>query len=227
VFRYKKARIHVADVFAKNTRHEYNQNMTARYIIGIDEVGRGPLAGPVAVGMVVMEREKYQTLLGQGIFPAGKDSKKLSPKKRVEYFAKIRELKTDGILNFGIFYESNEVIDKWNIAGAIRIAIKKGLKNLNCNPIETNILLDGGLKAPVEFINQQSIIKGDEKELIIALASIVAKVSRDDKMVKLAEDFPPYGFEKHKGYGTSQHIKALKANGPCSLHRRTFIKHFV
>lgn len=201
--------------------------MGHKYVIGIDEVGRGPLAGPVAVGMVVMEHEKYQTLLGQKIFQAGKDSKKLTPKKRAEYFVKIKELKKEGVLNFGVFYESNDVIDKWNIAGAIRIAIKKGLKNLACDFSETNILLDGGLRAPVEFMNQESIIRGDEKELIIALASIVAKVSRDDKMVKLAEEFPMYGFEKHKGYGTGAHIKALKANGPCVLHRRSFIKHFV
>lgn len=201
--------------------------MTTKYIIGIDEVGRGPLAGPVAVGIVVMEFDKYQSLLNQEIFQSGKDSKKLTPKKRLEYFEKIKELKKEQILNFGVFYESNEIIDKWNIAGAIRRAIGKGLSNLGSSCSETTVLLDGGLKAPVEFVNQQSIIKGDEKELIISLASIVAKVSRDGVMVNLAKTIPYYDLKNNKGYGTAKHLADLKKYGPCPLHRKSFLTKIV
>jgi len=198
-----------------------------KYIIGIDEVGRGPLAGPVAIGIVMIENEKYQTLLGQGIFQPGKDSKKLTPKKRVEYFEKIKELKEQKVLTYGVFFESNTIIDKFGIVGAIKMAIKKGLASLGDNPSEMEILLDGWLKAPVEYANQKSIVRGDESELVISLASIVAKVTRDTKMELLAEEFIHYDLKSNKGYGTAKHIAGLKQYGPCELHRQSFIKHFV
>lgn len=193
------------------------------YIIGIDEVGRGPLLGPVAVGIVVMANAKYQTLLQQGIFQPGKDSKKLSPKKRGEYFTKIKELKDQDILNYGVFFEPNTIIDQYGIIGAINMAIKKGLKNLNNEPEASLVLLDGWLKAPKEYQNQQSIVKGDESELVISLASIAAKVTRDDKMVELAKTVAYYDLKNNKGYGTAKHIADLKKYGPCGLHRRSFI----
>jgi ribonuclease HII len=200
--------------------------MGIKYIIGIDEVGRGPLAGPVAVGMVVIEMEKYKNLLGQGIFQAGKDSKKLTPKKRVECFTKIKELKGQEVLNYGVFFEPNTIIDKFGIVGAIKMAIKKGLKNLSANPSETQVLLDGWLKAPEEYLDQTSIVKGDESELVISLASIAAKVSRDQLMAELALEYPVYGLEKHKGYGTKLHLESLKKHGYSAIHRQSFLKHF-
>src|SRR5680860_401096 len=199
-----------------------NINMAIKYIIGIDEVGRGPLAGPVAIGMMVIEIEKYQDLLKQEIFQPGKDSKKLTPKKRAEYFFKINELKEQQVLNYGVFFESNNIIDKFGIVGAINMAIKKGLLSLGDEPEKVQILLDGWLKAPAEYLNQKSIIKGDESELVISLASIVAKVIRDNKMEALAEDFVNYDLKNNKGYGTAKHIAGLRLYGPCKLHRRSF-----
>jgi ribonuclease HII len=200
----------------------------SKYIIGIDEVGRGPLLGPVAVGIVLIENTEYEKIKAENIFQAGKDSKKLTPKKREEYFAKIKELKYGGVLRYGVFFESNEVIDKFGITGAIRMAIKKGLKNIHFEEefLYENylVLLDGSLRAPVEYPNQQSIIRGDESELVISLASIAAKVTRDEKMVKLAEEILHYDLKNNKGYGTAKHIADLKQHGPHPLHRKSFIK---
>lgn len=201
--------------------------MAVKYIIGIDEVGRGPLAGPVAVGIVVVEKQNYQNLIKQGIFEAGKDSKKLTAKKRLEYFNKITELKTKDVLNFGVFFESNKIIDQIGIVPAINLAIKKGLKDLGKNSAEVEILLDGWLKAPVEYREQKSIVRGDESELIISLASIVAKVTRDKKMEKLAADFNYYDFKNNKGYGTAKHIADLRHYGPSKLHRLSFIGNLL
>lgn len=187
-------------------------------------MGRGPLAGPVAIGMVVMEISEYEKLKGEETFPAGKDSKKLSPKKREFYLAKIDELKKSGRLRYGVWFEDNKVIDEQGIARAIRMATVKGFRQLACLPEETKVLLDGGLKAPKEFLDQESIIKGDEKELVIALASIAAKVSRDRLMVEMAKKYPAYGFEAHKGYGTASHIKALRERGRCEIHRKSFTR---
>jgi len=207
---------------------KYNvRAMASKYIIGIDEVGRGPLLGPVAVGILIIEREKYQKLIADGVFTPGKDSKKLTPKKRIEYFAKINELKDGGILSYGVFFEPNTIIDKFGIVSAIKMAVRKGLENLKCDPAETEVLLDGWLKAPAEYLNQKSIVRGDESELVIALASIVAKVTRDAKMEKLAEAIPHYDLKSNKGYGTAKHIADLKQYGPHELHRKSFIKHFV
>jgi len=201
--------------------------MATKYVIGIDEVGRGPLLGPVAVGIAVMETGEYEKLKEQAIFTPGKDSKKLSPKKREEYFEKIKELKNQAVLNYGVFFESNEVIDKFGIAGAIKMAIAKGLTNLVVSAEDCLVLLDGSLRAPKEYTSQQSIIRGDESELIISLASIAAKVSRDAKIVALAEKIEHYDLKNNKGYGTAKHIADLKKHGPCALHRKSFIRRLV
>jgi ribonuclease HII len=200
--------------------------MAQKYIIGIDEVGRGPLAGPVAVGLVVMETEKYKQLIEQGTFEQGKDSKKLTPKKRAECFLKIRELKEQGFLNYGVFFESNDVVDRFGIAQAIRMAIKKGLEKISLGQEDVQVLLDGGLKAPKEYENQESIIRGDESELVIALASIAAKETRDELMVKMAKKYPDYGFENHMGYGTKAHLESLKKSGYSDIHRQSFLRNF-
>ncbi len=205
----------------------YTLGMSVNYIVGIDEVGRGPLCGPVAVGLVVMKVSDYDTLRQTAIFPVGKDSKKLSAKKREFFLTKIKELQMGGVLNYGVFFEDNEVIDKQGIAVAIKMAIKKGLANLGSDPATTRVLLDGGLKAPSEFTQQESIIRGDEQELIIGLASIAAKVSRDQLMVSLAKEIPHYDLASNMGYGTARHCQDLKKYGPCSLHRKTFIRRFT
>ncbi len=199
--------------------------MAIKYIIGIDEVGRGPLAGPVAVCAFKMP-VKFNTKQ----FGELKDSKKLAPEKREEIFARLKELKTprggaSGI-DYFVCYESAKRIDKIGISKAIRNCLEKALAKLNVKPNECKVLLDGGLKAPEKYKNQKTIIKGDEKERTIAFASIVAKVSRDTLMCRLAKKYPKYNFEIHKGYGTKKHCEAIRKNGLSAEHRRSFCENF-
>lgn len=196
-----------------------------KHIIGIDEVGRGPLAGPVAVGACLISVSKIKNLLDEGFFKGIRDSKKLSEKKREEWLSKIKKLKAKGDLDYFVAFVGNKIIDKKGISQCIKTAIKISLKKLKAEPSKTMVLLDGGLKAPEEFKNQKTIIKGDEKEPIISLASIVAKVARDRKMVEYSKKFPQYGFEIHKGYGTALHCQKIRENGLSELHRKSFCKN--
>ncbi len=209
--------------------------MRYKYTIGIDEVGRGPLAGPVAVGAVCIYVEHRNRIAK--LFPVVKDSKKLTPKMRAEWRERIRSAETLGYLSCAVSFVSPSVIDKKGLPYAIRTALTRALKILDsatfgrptskCGEREVMVLLDGGLRAPAHYINQETIIKGDEKELVIALASIVAKVARDKKMVALSKKFPEYGFEKHKGYGTRAHYEAIKKHGITPHHRKSFLKNVV
>jgi len=192
-----------------------------KYVIGIDEAGRGPLAGPVSVGAVLFEYDEYEKFKKESKDTlAGRDSKKLSEKKREEWFENIQKLP----LKSSVAFSSNKVIDTKGIVPAINIAIEKIFTGFKLKPQECLVLLDGNLKAPYEFENQETIIKGDEKEPVISLASIVAKVSRDRYIVKLAKKYPEYNFEKHKGYGTKVHYEMIKEHGLCNIHRRSFLK---
>jgi ribonuclease HII len=213
-----------------------NKGAKSKYIIGIDEVGRGPLAGPVAVGAVLIYAEHYKKVAR--LFPVVKDSKKLSPKARAEWLVKIREAEQAGFLLSSVAFVSPSAIDKKGIVPTIRTALARALESIEKNyttraPFQgkalekARVLLDGGLCAPAEYKNQKTIIKGDEKELVIALASIVAKVTRDARMVKLVKKFPHYGFEKHKGYGTRLHYAAIKKYGITPHHRKSFLKGVV
>lgn len=192
-----------------------------KYTVGIDEVGRGPIAGPVAVCALVLLPN-----FTKNNFRHFRDSKKLSHNQRLKWLEKIEEAKKNKMLKYKVSFESNKIIDQKGLTFAIKLALKNSLKSLKLNPKNTKVLLDGGLKAPVEYKNQKTIIKGDEKELAIALASIVAKVSRDTLMVKLSMKYKGYGFEKHKGYGTAFHYKALENNGILPIHRRSFLRGF-
>lgn len=196
-----------------------------KFIIGVDEVGRGPLAGPVAVGVFVINH-KHQTRIKK-IFSDARDSKKLTPQKREEIFNRIKIMKEDHIVRYIVLYESNKFIDKHGISKAIKSCIDKSFRKLsrelNLNAKNTEIFLDGGLKAPKEFFNQKTIIKGDDKILAISLASIVAKVSRDTLMVKLHKKFPNYDFHIHKGYGTKKHLGLIKKFGLSPYHRKSWI----
>ena len=206
-----------------------------RTIVGIDEVGRGPLAGPVSVGAVCVEIENIKvknkqvtnssdiSLELKKFFRGARDSKKLSAKKREEIFQKIKMAKKSNLLRYIVVNRSAKVVDKMGINVAIRNCIAECLKRLNIQPKRTLVFLDGGLQAPKEFIFQKTIIGGDDKKMIISLASIVAKVSRDALMSKIAKNFPEYGFEVHKGYGTEKHRKAIKKFGVSSIHRKTWI----
>jgi ribonuclease HII len=188
------------------------------YIVGIDEAGRGPLAGPVAIGAVKIGPH-FNNKFWKGI----KDSKKLTQGERELWFDLAREARRTLDLEFAVSLVSESVIDRHGIAYAIQLGIKRCLEKLKAKP-ENQIFLDGGIKAPEIFKHQKTIIKGDEKVAVIALASICAKVTRDRYMVRLSQKHPEYGFHIHKGYGTRVHREAIKKHGPIEPHRRSFLK---
>ncbi len=204
---------------------ELKQN---KYIIGIDEVGRGPIAGPVAVCALCLNKKFDSGEFIKDNFKNGnlRDSKKLSHIKRVEILKAINVERKNSNLQYKVSFENNKIIDEKGIVFAINKCLRNSLAFLDKRSEECQVLLDGGLKAPIEYKNQKTIIKGDEKELAIALASIVAKVSRDNFMVNLAKKYPSYGLEKHKGYGTAEHYKALKNKDISAIHRKSFLKKF-
>lgn len=192
-------------------------------IAGIDEAGRGPLAGPVVVACVVMPRDS----MIEGV----NDSKKVSEKKREKLYEEIiKEAIGYGV---GIIYQ--EEIDRINILNATKEGLTTAIKEMEKDLKEKKrnfdkpeiILVDALTKIDTDHIPYKSIIKGDAKSYSIAAASIIAKVTRDRIMRQWAEVYPMYGFEKHKGYGTSAHISAIKEYGLCPLHRRSFVKNIV
>ena len=192
----------------------------ARVIIGVDEAGRGPLAGPVAVGIVaVMSRFNLDM-----VFPGLKDSKKLSEKKREEIYAKMQILVKSKRLAFIVVFSSHRVIDKKGITKAVARSVNLGLRKLAPKHHTVEVLLDGLLKAPKEY-KQKTIIRGDESEPVISLASIAAKVERDWFMKKISKKYPEYFFEQHKGYGTKKHFAAINKFGLCDIHRRSYCKN--
>lgn len=187
-------------------------------VVGIDEVGRGPLAGPLSVCALKLTPES-QFYFSRDI----KDSKKLTEKKRIQLFNTIKKEAREGRIVYAVSSVSARTVDTMGISKALLLATGRALKKLQISNIEP-ILLDGSLKAPSAYRNQKAIIKGDESETSIALASIVAKVSRDTTMYSYAKKWPEYGFENNKGYGTESHYKAIRHNGLCKIHRRSFLK---
>ncbi len=192
-----------------------------KYIVGIDEVGRGPIAGPVAVCTFKCKPNFFDTI---AIDTPLRDSKKLTKKQREKWFEYLTDEKKKGNCDFAVSLVSAEWIDKVGIVRSIRKALDSSLKKVATNPKEVFVYLDGGLKAPDEFVNQETVIKGDELHPVISCASIVAKVSRDNIMAKYAEEYPEYGFENHVGYGTKAHYESIKKHGQTALHRKSFIK---
>jgi ribonuclease HII len=197
-------------------------SLTFEHIIGIDEVGRGPLAGPVTICVC-----KVHVSFNFKHFRGIKDSKQLTPEKREKWFLKISDLKEKGELDFAFSSVSAAEIDTIGIVPAIKKAMKESLDALNPDPATTRILLDGALKAPREFILQETIIKGDEKIPVISAASIVAKVMRDRYMKEQASVYPGYGFENHKGYGTDEHCENIRKLGLTPLHRKSFLSRVI
>ena len=199
----------------------YAQGITS--IAGIDEAGRGPLAGPVVVACVVMP--KYSMIEGVN------DSKKVAEKKREKLYEQIIE----EALGYGIGVISQEEIDRINILNATKEGLTTAIKEMEKDLKEKQrgfdkpeiILVDALTKIDTDHIPYRSIIKGDAKSYSIAAASIIAKVTRDRIMREWAEVYPMYGFEKHKGYGTAAHIAAIKEYGLCPLHRRSFVKNII
>lgn len=187
-------------------------------MVGIDEVGRGPLAGPVAVGAVA-----FLAPISRDDFPEARDSKKLSARARERIAAQVDAYAARGALSYTLQYASARAIDQRGIVPSIKEALTHSLAALSLDPALTEVRLDGTLKAPSEFLHQTSIIRGDETELSISLASIVAKVARDRLMEEEGRRYPQYGFEKHKGYGTVFHYQAIREHGLCPLHRVSFV----
>lgn len=202
-----------------------------KLIIGIDEAGRGPIAGPVSVGLVAYERGTEKLL--RGALVGANDSKKLTPKKREALFEVMRALEKEGKLIKANSLVSSAVIDTEGIVPAIRKGIEQCFAKYQSHQgetlmrLESNVLvlLDGSLKAPERYKNQKTIIRGDATEFSIMLASIVAKVTRDRHMVKLAKKYPGYDFEVHKGYGTRAHYAAILKQGLSKEHRRSFLSN--
>ena len=182
------------------------------FICGIDEAGRGPLAGPVAAAACILPTDCEILYLN--------DSKKLTEKRREELFVEIQEK----AVSFGVGIVSPAVIDEINILQATYEAMREAVAGLAVKP---DVLLNDAVTIPGLDILQVPIIKGDAKSLSIAAASILAKVTRDRMMAGYEEMFPGYGFARHKGYGTAAHIAAIREFGPCPIHRRTFIRNFV
>jgi ribonuclease HII len=193
------------------------------YIIGIDEVGRGPIAGPLTVCACAV---KVGTDV-LSIFPDHKlkDSKKLTEKKRLSIMEQLPAFVEDGSVVFGIGEISAEQLDEMGLSKAIKEALVKALTKVHSQgvPKDSFIFLDGSLKVDEKYA-QETIIKGDEKVPEIALASIIAKTHRDIFMKKIADVYPAYGFEKHVGYGTKAHYTAITTHGLTPLHRRSFLK---
>lgn len=195
--------------------------MKRRYLIGIDEAGRGPLAGPVAVGVVCLDIKKLPR--PRRFFHGVKETKQLTPRQREVWWQKIKKLADVGNLRFAVSLVGHHLIDRQGIAAAVRLGIRRCLSRFVYRPQECLVLLDGSLCAPRRWVYQRTIIRGDETEPPIALASIVAKVRRDRRMLKLDKVYPQYFFREHKGYGTRKHYHALKKHGPSPIHRLSFL----
>ena len=180
-------------------------------ICGVDEAGRGPLAGPVCAAAVILPAGMQ--------LPGLNDSKKLTDKKRRELFPIIKEK----AIAWGIGFATHQEIDEINILQATYLAMERALEQLSVKP---DLALIDGNRAKDFGIPVQTVVKGDSLSANIAAASILAKVTRDDLMLEMAKEYPGYGFEVHKGYGTKAHYEALRAQGPCAIHRMTFLKKF-
>ncbi len=192
------------------------------FLIGIDEVGRGPLAGPLCVGAFLVERKKL--LAVHRALRGIRDSKQLSEGEREVWLSKILVLEQGGWCRTSTAFIRSDTIDREGMADALHKAVARVLYKLSVSPARCFVLLDGTLRAPAIFQLQESIIGGDENEPLIATASIVAKVCRDRYMTLLGKRFPEYGFEEHKGYGTRKHYEALRKYGVCPIHRLSFLK---
>lgn len=194
---------------------EFEQQAAAKgysAICGVDEAGRGPLAGPVCAAAVILPENT--------VIDGVNDSKKLSEKKREALFDVICETAR----SYSIEYASVEEIEEFNILNATMLAMKRAVEGLD---VRADYAMIDGNRTPDLEIESEFIIKGDAKSMSVACASILAKVSRDRLLYEYAKEYPQYGFEKHKGYGTKAHTEALKEYGPCPYHRMSFLKKIL
>ncbi|MCL9972210.1 MAG: ribonuclease HII [Candidatus Pacebacteria bacterium] len=199
--------------------------MSQKFIVGIDEVGRGPVAGPVSVGVVVapVSFDVRHAFAATGLT----DSKRMSPSARERVHELARELRESSTIAFGVYSVSAARIDQWGITRAIDTALAEGLAALIPEHLGVEVLLDGRLRAPRQYA-QRSIIGGDLSVPIISLAAVVAKVERDALMSgPIDTKYPHYGFSSHKGYGTEAHLSAIQTHGLTPIHRKTFLTNVI
>ena len=189
--------------------YEKEYELTCDYVCGIDEAGRGPLAGPVVAAAVILPKGM--------VIPYVNDSKKLTERRRELLYPEIMEK----ALAVGVGIVSPERIDEINILQATYEAMRQALSQL---PVRPDVLLNDAVRIPGVDIPQVPIVKGDAKSISIACASVIAKVTRDRMMVEYDQLYPEYGFGGHKGYGSAAHMEALRQIGPCPIHRKTFIR---
>lgn len=193
------------------TMWEIEDSLNLHLACGVDEAGRGPLAGPVCAAAVILPEHL--------LIPGLTDSKKLTDKKRRELFPLIQEQ----AVSYGIGFASEAEIDEKNILQATFLAMRRALDQLSVRP--ELALIDGNRETDFG-VPVKTVIKGDSLSANIAAASILAKVTRDDFMLEMAKLYPEYGFDIHKGYGTKAHYEALRCYGPCPIHRKSFLKKF-
>lgn len=191
------------------------------YLIGVDEAGRGPLAGPVSVAAVLVPA----TLDIKKAFPDVKDSKLLSAAKRSEIFNEVSARAKAGELKYRVRFSDHLYIDEYGIARAVRRAVAQCVCSVSPATEGVRVFLDGLLYAPSKY-KQETIINGDELVPVISLASVIAKVQRDTIMMRFSKRFPQYGFDSHKGYGTKKHWAALREFGMCEIHRTSYCKKY-
>ena len=198
------------------------------WIVGVDEAGRGPVAGPLGVGLVMMRRSEVENLWRS--LDRVRDSKRLSPGKREDILRQARDLETSGSLFARTILTHALIVDKKGLSTCLREAISEGLDELvaftGAKPKSVFIYLDGALGAPRGY-RQQTVVRGDGSIFAIALASIYAKVARDQVMEQYDLLYPAYGFYQHKGYGTLEHFRHIRSHGLCPIHRRTFLKKVI
>lgn len=224
--------------------HDYKQLAEFEWLIGVDEAGRGCLAGPVVAGACLLGRDFFESAEALELSSAVNDSKQLSEKVRTHQFSIIKNLRERGLLDFEVASGSVEEIETFNILGATRLAMKRALERLAMRARDwelpdsategplfqdagrVHILVDGRPLKPFPYTHT-GLVKGDGKSLAIAIASIAAKVLRDHEMAKFSEAHPEYFFEKHKGYGTALHRQALLRHGVLAIHRKLFLQKIL
>jgi len=225
-------------------QHDADQLAEYRWLIGIDEAGRGALAGPVVAGACVLDAEFFQSTKALELSAAVNDSKQLSAEAREMHFERILELQQAGLLDFAVASATVGEIAEHNILGATRLAMRRAVEILAARasgwvlpeaamggPLfarepQVKLLVDGRPLKPFPYLHD-GLVKGDGKSLSIAIASIAAKVSRDRELVGLAAYYPDYGFDGHKGYATMQHRRAILTHGPSPVHRELFLRKIL
>lgn len=224
--------------------HDYHRLATSHTLIGLDEAGRGCLAGPVVAGACMLGRELWDSAEVLRESAGINDSKQLSAANREAQFAVLRDLKGRGLVDFAVAMASVDEIAEHNILGATRLAMQRAVEALASRasdwslphpaasePLfrqtnEVHILVDGRPLKPFPYAHE-GLVKGDGRSLCIAMASIAAKVTRDREMRRLAAIYEQYGFDQHKGYGTAAHRTALREHGPCPIHRELFLRKLL